>query len=175
MTDAETRGLLLDKYYRRRKERLIGLAPSDFDGEINQHQIQTVAGQLADHGLIHWRANRGQGGIGGGMGTITAAGVDVVEGRASVPLPIQLPQQGGHACALPAAAAAGPDRCPSVPVAIELLLQAIDHSGASAADKSAATVLLHAFREHPLLRTMTASYAEQTKDGESTAASVPPG
>jgi hypothetical protein len=175
MTDADIRGLLLQKYYRRRRERLIGLTDSDFGGELTQHQIQIIAGQLSDHGLIHWRANRGQGGIGGGMGAITAAGVDVIEGRASAPLPIQLPQQSGQLRALSSAPMPVPDSCPSVPVAIDRLLQAIESSGASAADKGAATVLLHAFRDNPLLRTMAPGYAEQTNDGESTAESVPPG
>jgi uncharacterized cupin superfamily protein len=114
MPDAEIRGLLLQKYYRRRKERLIGLTPSDFDGAVNPHQIQIIAGQLADHGLIHWRASRGQGGSGGGMGTITPAGMDVVEGRTPAPLPIQLPQQSGR----PA-----PDSGASVAVATDRLVE----------------------------------------------------
>jgi hypothetical protein len=174
-TDAEIRGLLLQKYYQRRRERLIGLTSRDFDGAVNEHQIQVIAAQLADHGLIHWRANRGRSGVGGGMGTITAAGVDVVEGRTNAPVPMQLPQHSGRFDALPTAATPDPASCTTISVAIDLLLQSIEYSAASAADKSAATVLLHAFRQHPLLRTMAASHAEQINDGAPTAEPAPPG
>jgi len=167
--------MLLETYYRRRKERLIGLMPSDFDGKVNEHEIQSIAGQLADHGLIHWRANRGQGGVGGGMGTITAAGVDVVEGRAAAPLVMQLRQDRGRSSAAASATLPAAHSCPSVAVAIDQLLRAIEDSAASAADKAAATLLLHAFRDHPLVRTMAPSNAAHNDDGESTAESATPG
>jgi hypothetical protein len=103
MTVKELRGLLLEKYYQRRKERLIVLQPSDFDGKLSGLDIMTVAGQLADHQLIHWRSNPGSGGIGGGMGTITAAGIDVVERRLPAPMEIQWSRDartpGSAACA----------------------------------------------------------------------------
>jgi hypothetical protein len=175
MPDAELRGLLLETYYRRRKERLIGLMPADFDGKVDQHEIQSIAGQLADHGLIHWRAHPGQSGVGGGMGTITAAGVDVVEGRAPAPLAMQLRQDRGRSSTASFSTMPAPDRCPSVTVAIEQLLRAIEDSAASAADKGAATVLLHAFRQHPLVRTMASGNADHTDDGESTDQSATPG
>jgi hypothetical protein len=143
MTDSQLRGLLLEKYYQRRKERLIGLVPSDFDGKLNERQIQNIAGQLADHGLIHWRPNRGHDGIGGGMGAITPAGVDVVESKVAAPVDIHWSQDRGPQ--LPAAAKAG------VASAIAQLLQAIEHSGASLADRQAAIALLQAFQQHPLL------------------------
>jgi hypothetical protein len=146
MTDSELRGLLLEKYYQRRKERLIGLVPSDFDGKLNARDIQSIAGQLADHGLIHWRPNRGQDGVGGGMGAITPAGVDVVESKAAAPVDIHWSQDRGPQLPL--------QTKPGVAAAIERLLQAIEHSGASLADQQAAIALLHAFQQHPLLRSM---------------------
>ncbi|HEX2791217.1 MAG TPA: hypothetical protein VHN17_12365 [Steroidobacteraceae bacterium] len=146
MTEGELRGLLLEKYYQRRKERLISLAPADFDGRLNEQDIQNIAGQLADHGLIHWRPNRGHDGIGGGMGTITPAGVDVVESKAAAPVDIQWSQD--RSLQLPV------DAGPAVAVAIERLRQAIELSGASAADRQAATALLRSFQQHPLLRTL---------------------
>jgi hypothetical protein len=150
VTDNELRGRLLEKYYQRRKERLIGLVPSDFDGQLDAHDILNGAGQLADCGLIHWRPNRGLGGIGGGMGTITATGVDVVESR--VPAPIEIlwsPDRERHASAASVVSAVASGA--SVGVAIERLAQAIDDSDASAAHKQAATLLLRAFQEHPLV------------------------
>jgi len=141
------RGLMLEKYYQRRRERLIGLAPSDFGGRLSEHDILTTAGQLADHGLIHWRPGHGQGGSTGGMGTITAAGIDAVEGKALAPLEIRFSQPGNRP-----AAAAGRE---SVGGALERLARAIDDAAASTADKRSALALLCAFRRHPLLRIMT--------------------
>jgi hypothetical protein len=146
MTDSELRGLLLEKYYQRRKERLIGLAPADFDGKLNERDIQSIAGQLADHGLIHWRPNRGHDGVGGGMGAITPAGVDVVESKVAAPVDIHWSQDRGPQ--LPG------EIKPGVAVAIERLLQAIEHSGASLADRQAATALLSAFQQHPLVHSL---------------------
>src|SRR5579863_572993 len=144
MTESERRGLLLEKYYQRRKERLIGLVPSDFDDKLDERDIQSTAGQLADHGLIHWRPNRGHDGIGGGMGAITPAGVAVVESKLAAPVDIHWSQDRGPN--LPVQPGAG------VAAAIERLLQAIEHSGASAADRQAAIALLQALQQHPLLR-----------------------
>jgi hypothetical protein len=144
MSIDELRGLMLEKYYQRRKERLIGLLPSDFDGKLSEHEIQSIAGQLADHGLIHWRPNPGLGGAGSGMGTITAAGIEAVEGRVPAPMDIRLSQDRNRAPAAHARLSVG--------AAMDQLARAIDTSGAAAADKQTAAALLHAFREHPLLR-----------------------
>src|SRR6202790_2772147 len=132
MTDDELRGLLLEKYYQRRKERLIGLVPSDFDGKLNEHDILNIAGQLADHGLIHWRPNLGHGGIGGGMGTITAAGVDVVESKTPAPVDIRWSQDRGPQKPGPRGGIRANKTRQTVGVAIERLAQAIEDSGASA-------------------------------------------
>jgi hypothetical protein len=155
MTVGELRGLLLEKYYQRRKERLIGLAPSDFDGKLHEQDILTIAGQLADHGLIHWRANAGQGGIGGGMGTITAAGVAVVEHTAPAPIEIRLSRDSGIGVSASSGALPAPASRQAVAAAIERLAQAIDESDASAAHKREATLLLRAFQEYPLVCTIT--------------------
>jgi hypothetical protein len=164
MTDEERRGLLLEKYYQRRKERLIGLVPSDFEGQLNEHDILNTAGQLADHGLIHWRPNMGHGGVGGGMGTITAAGVDVVEGRRAPPVEIRFSRDRSLQLSASAEVAPAHDTSQGVEVAIERLARAIDASNASAADKRAATALLRAFQQHPLLRIIAQGDAEQLRD-----------
>jgi hypothetical protein len=154
MQERDLRGLLLEKYYIRRKERLIGLVPTDFDSKLNEREILNIAGQLADHGLIHWRPNSGHGGIGGGMGTITAAGVAVVEGRTSAPIEIHLSQDRVRPAPASSGAMPAGETIQSVAIAIDRLAQAIDASDASDADKRAAAALLRAFQEHPLLRTM---------------------
>jgi hypothetical protein len=166
MTDGELRGLLLEKYYQRRKERLIGLAPPDFDGKLSEQEILNIAGQLADGGLIHWRPNRGHGGIGGGMGTITAAGVDVVESKVPAPMEIRWSQDRSlQPCSLSAAIPASETR-PGVGVAIEQLAHAIDATDAGTASKREATSLLRAFQEHPLVRAIAQHEAARPNDDQ---------
>jgi hypothetical protein len=165
MTDNQLRGLLLEKYYQRRKERLIGLVPSDFDGKLNEHDILNIAGQLADHGLIYWRPNSGLGGIGGGMGTITAAGVDVVESKVPAPIELHLSQARNLRPSATPAVMPTVETRPTVGVAIERLAQAIDNSHASAVHKQAATLLLRAFQQHPLLCTIAQGAGGALSDG----------
>jgi hypothetical protein len=171
MTDDELRGRLLEKYYQRRKERLIGLVPSDFDGQLDEQDILNIAGQLADHGLIHWRPNRGVGGIGGGMGTISEVGVDVVESR--VPAPIEIHWSGDHGLHAPACAGELPAAATStsVSVAIALLAQAVNNCDAGAAQKQAATLLLRAFQEHPLVCNIAQCAVEPVNDRRPTSES----
>jgi hypothetical protein len=164
MTEGELRGLLLEKYYQRRKERLIGLVPSDFDGKLNEHDILNTAGQLADHGLIHWRPNMGHGGVGGGMGTITAAGVDAVEGRATAPMDIRFSHDRNLQAPVSPQVARHDDTRQSVTLAIERLARAIEQADANAANKRAAILLLRAFQEHPLLRIIAQRDAERLSD-----------
>ena len=61
----------------------------------------------------------------------------------------------------------------SVAVAIERLAQAIDDADASAANKRAATLLLRAFQEHPLLRIIAPGGAEGLSDSRPKPDSAP--
>jgi hypothetical protein len=49
MKDTEIRGLLLRKYYERRRNGLVGLTPDDFDGQLSQEEILWVSSQLGEH------------------------------------------------------------------------------------------------------------------------------
>ena len=88
MKDSELRGIVLRKFYERRREnREISLQAEDFKDvkqDLDWPDIFRACDQLAEHGLIHWeplRGNRGQ--TRTGVGRITAFGADVIEGNAT--------------------------------------------------------------------------------------------
>ena len=57
--------------------------------EPDHIRLLNICEQLAEHGLLHWRSLRGLT-VDGGMGNISASGVDVVEGTARAPIAITL-------------------------------------------------------------------------------------
>ena len=57
--------------------------------EPDHIRLLNICEQLGEHGLLHWRSLKGLT-IDGGMGKISARGVDVVEGTARAPIAITL-------------------------------------------------------------------------------------
>src|SRR5947209_436655 len=86
MTDSELRGVILRRFYDRRRESYIFLKPEEFglrEDQAEWEDILRICEQLGEQGLIDWKS---QGLIGKnfspGAGKITAYGVDVIEGKA---------------------------------------------------------------------------------------------
>jgi RIP homotypic interaction motif len=96
MTDGEMRGLVLQKFYDLRNEdRRVQLPALESIAPDNIDQLLNVCEQLSQHGLLDWETSRaiGMGGDVGGIGKITASGVDVIEGTARPPLTITVHDQ----------------------------------------------------------------------------------
>ena len=78
MKDTELRGLILQAFYDRRQAQSIESPTAGWiDGKTSTDELYRICKQLGDHGLIKWNPFIG----GGGVGIITAYGVDVVEGE----------------------------------------------------------------------------------------------
>jgi len=94
MKDFELRSMVLQAYYDLRHLGSFQWA------EVEESQIPKVGSypeiarmseQLAEHGLIEWKPIRGgRGETVGGIGKITAFGVDVIEGTAKPPITINV-------------------------------------------------------------------------------------
>ena len=90
MTDQELRGLLLGKFYEKRKGPRVSLNDLNLSPEVCG-DAGRICEQLAEDGLIEWKSVKVRGGfIANGFGTITGRGVKVIEGveTASVPITI---------------------------------------------------------------------------------------
>src|SRR5438874_1226739 len=98
MKDNELRGVILRKYYDKRREGLFQWKADDFKDlpdtiEFDAVDLFRACDQLAEHGLIEWKGLQDhQGQTIGGVGKISAFGVDVIEGHAKSPISITLDQ-----------------------------------------------------------------------------------
>ena len=93
MKDVDLRGVVLQKFYEVRNREPSMVDPLRLPGldaiEPDHIRLLNICEQLAEHGLLHWRSLRGLT-IDGGMGNISASGIDVVEGTARAPIAITL-------------------------------------------------------------------------------------
>lgn len=88
MQDSELRGIVLRKFYDRRREgTFVQLRPNDFDDvpeRLEWPDVYRACDQLREHGLIEWEPIHGpRHQVLTGAGKITAHGADVIEGKAT--------------------------------------------------------------------------------------------
>ena len=156
MKDNEIRGLLLAKYYERRREQYIDLQPSDFSGALTKQDILCVSQQLYEHGLIEWKTALGEKGqLLAGNGHITASGVDVVEDEGvGAPIKITFDHSTHYSVQSSAGVQIGNGNTQGNSLNISHLIDAIEKSTAPAPDKQEAKSRLMAFLKHPLVTTI---------------------
>jgi len=91
MKDTELRGIILNYFYDRRREKWSVPRPQDLGDSVTKQDILQVCDQLAQHGMLEW-TSRGHGIIKAGLGKITAFGIDVVEEKASPKIKVEFVQ-----------------------------------------------------------------------------------
>lgn len=92
MKDGELRGIVLEKFYELRNQPTminVPALPEIISLEPNVVRRVNICEQLGQNGLIHWTSTNSMSTV-GGMGKITARGVDVVEGTARAPITVTL-------------------------------------------------------------------------------------
>jgi hypothetical protein len=93
LKDGELRGVILEKFYEVRNQEPRMVDPLRLPGldliEPDQIRGLNICEQLEEHGLLHWKSFRGLQSI-GGIGHISATGVDVIEGTTPAPIAINL-------------------------------------------------------------------------------------
>jgi hypothetical protein len=153
MKDNEMRGLLLAKYYERRREQYIDLQPCDFADALTKQDILCVSQQLYEHGLIEWSAAQGNvGQIMAGRGHITASGVDIVENEgADAPIKITFDHSTHYSVHSSAGVQIGNGNAQGDSINLAQLIEAIETSTAPTKDKQEAKSRLKEFLKHPLV------------------------
>ena|ERR1700677_1256481 len=103
LKDTELRGVILKKYYDKRRQGLFSWETEDFADldptiDIDERDLLCICDQLGENGLIDWHPIPGHGGQCsiGGVGKITAYGVDVIEGVEESSLQIKLVDSSQH-------------------------------------------------------------------------------
>jgi hypothetical protein len=152
--DGDLRGIVLEKFYEVRNQQPSMVNPLTLPGldaiEPDQNRLLNICDQLGEYGLIHWKSLAGLTTV-GGMGKISASGVDVVEGTATAPITITLHD---HSISVSQSSNVqiGDSNTQGMKVRIDKLIAAVDHSQASATEKAEAKSLLEKLASNPLVK-----------------------
>lgn len=154
MKDNELRGLVLKRFYDLRHQHHLCQLPDIVASAPTEHvQIANICDQLNQHGLIDWRPMRTITGIVGGMGKITANGVDVIEGTTRAPIALTL---NDHRISVSESSNVqiGTSNTQGVNTHIKKLIAAVDHSRASDSEKEEANSLLEKLFGNSLIQSV---------------------
>jgi hypothetical protein len=165
ITDNDLRSLVLKKYYDRRAEgefqwKTDDFADMDQSWDFKEQDLYRVCEQLADADLIEWHPLEGHGMTITGYGRIKRAGVDVIEGKTTSPVPIHIDQsrhfniRDGHHNIL------GDGNVQMTDITIGQVAQAIDSARASDEQKNQARSILKRAFEHPMVNTLVGAAAQ---------------
>jgi hypothetical protein len=150
MKDTQLRGVILAKYYERRRGQIFTPKPEDFDPPIAIEDILAISDQLGQHGLIEWKVLKTVG-ISAGFGKISAFGIDVVEGEATADIKVEFVQNKTINVSGSSNVVVGDHNQMSVTQHIAELARVIDNSGGTPEQKAEAKGLLLRLVEHPLV------------------------
>lgn len=153
LVDAESPGfnhtqwrtIVLRRFYADHDNDLITADATDFAGLISQERLDTICGHLAEKERLDWTGILS----GGGVGRITAAGIDEIEGRPkeSVLTNFSIGNVSAQTVQI------GNDNAlnvQSVSFQLQSLIQAIENHEGSAEEKTEAKSRLKSFLAHPL-------------------------
>lgn len=155
MNDKELRGIVLWRFYERRRENdssLIVLTADDFDDSVSRNEVISICGQLAEKGLIQkWQKNMQGSGPQYGRGRISAFGVDVIEGSASSPIAITIDQSRRISVSESNNVQIGDSNTMDLSNCVNQISQAIESSSGSEEEKREAKSRLKRLLSHPLV------------------------
>ena len=160
MTDSELRGIVLRQFYDRRLEQFVDVKLSEFNEIFSFVELQNICRQLSEKGLIgKWHPVMTGGGPSVGIGQITAEGVDVVEGNATAPISITFDHRSTVSVTSSQNVQVGNNNIQSVAGQFQILLDAIDVSSATPAEKQEAKTLVRKVLEHPVVAAIVGGLA----------------
>lgn len=162
--DSDLRGIVLQKFYdRRREDREISLHANDFkhiQADFEWPDIFRACDQLAEHGLIHWEGLRGRRGQSvHGVGRITAFGADVIEGTATSTIAVNVDNR-SYAFDRSSHNVIGDKNVQIGDVTIGQIAHTIATSAVAEDQKEKAKNLLAETFENPILRSVLGTLAE---------------
>lgn len=147
MTDNELRGIILQKFYERRREFLVSFQPNDFTPPIPYEDLNHICSQLGENGLIIWEGPYS--GDETGEGKITARGIDVVKTK-GIDSPIKIKFQ-SISISQSQGVQIGSNNIQSIDNTIGQLILKIEHSQATEEEKQEAKSKLKSLLENPLI------------------------
>jgi len=152
MKDTEMRGMILNAFYEKRRSERPDLGFDDFDLSIGKDDFLRVSDQLAENGMLDWhplRGNKNQ--RVDGQGSITAFGVDVIEGDGEgSPIRMEFPTTQNIHITHSQGIQVGNHNTLNLVSALEDLVREIEESDATPKEKAEAKGRLRSFLQHSL-------------------------
>ena len=154
MNDNELRGLILKKYYDKRREGWVQWKSEDFqdvESDFTAQDLFSVCDQLGQHGLIEWKGLEDNSGVTiDGRGKISAYGIDVVEKKQASPISINF-DYSDHSVAIASSSnvQVGSGNIQGISIHVQKLWDAIQSADAPPEKKEEAKTALRKFLEHP--------------------------
>lgn len=147
ITDTELRGQVLRAFYERRMSRA-PQAPNTswLSEETTNSELYRICKQLGEHGLINWSPLISDGGV----GEITAHGIDVIEGQRQSDIAVQLVHNYTTNISGSTNVIVGDNNKQEVSAAFQELLHAIDSYAGSDAEKAKSKSLLAQLAKSPV-------------------------
>jgi hypothetical protein len=147
MTDTELRGLVLRAFYERRMSRAPQFPDTSWlSEETTISELYRICKQLGEHGLITWSPFTGDGGI----GEITAHGIDVIEGQRQSDIAVHLVHNYTTNISGSTNVIVGDNNRQAVSASFEELLRAVNSYPGSDADKEESKNLLAQLAKSPV-------------------------
>jgi hypothetical protein len=168
MDDNDLRGLVLNKYYRKRRDGWVQWKSEDFqdvEADFTAADLFSVCDQLGQHDLIEWKGLEDNSGVTiNGRGKITAFGIDVVEKKQAPPISINF-DYGDHSIAVSSSSNVqiGSGNIQNVSLHVQKLWEAIQAAEASPEKKEEAKTALRKFLEHPAVTAVLGGLASAVR------------
>lgn len=151
MKDTELRGLLLQVFYKRRREHWFLPKAQELGVEVSEEDILQVCDQLAQHGMLEWKSLKSHGNVNAGMGKISAFGIDVVEQEAKPDIKVTFVQNQNINISGSTNVVVGDHNTQAITQTVRGLISIIESSSAPPEQQAEAKSLLRKLLEHPLL------------------------
>lgn len=147
MRDQDLRAMLLKELYDQRTEDHVQIGLGAMQSPEQSERIR-IAKQLAEYGLIKFQMlNLHLGGV----ASITAAGVDVMEGSVKPPIAMNIDQRQTININGSSNFQVGNGNTQEIQAGVSVVINAIERSEAPPQQKEEAKTLLRKFLEHPLV------------------------
>ena len=156
MKDTQLRGLLLQAFYKRRRENWLVPTTEELGVQVTEQDILQVCDQLGQHNLIQWKSLSSYDNISANIGKISAFGIDVVEGEATPDIKVEFVQNQTENITSSNNVVVGNNNSQTVTNTVHDLVKIIEASDAPPVEKAEARFLLRKFLEHPLLAAVAA-------------------
>ena len=166
MKDSELRGLVLQRLYDLRRSGKLFLTTSNpaLDPSLPFQETLRICEQLGQHGLVevdlHRNMSTRDGEFDSGIVKITAQGADVVEGNSRSDIKIEFMQTNNINVSNSSGIVIGDGNSQTISTQLEVLVRAIERSGASDQEKIQAKTLLRKLVESPAVGAVLGAAAQ---------------